>query len=199
MNERPQEETYGGRHRRYPGLLIVVGISVVLALLALTFALYGLPLVLGLLGVGCLSGQRAVLQEFEHYESHWTGPYAAEASCNARYTTQGSREDVLGYYDERLRENGWEVGGYWAANPPQGIEVFGEQLSDLAQAPEKEVRAGLEARRGDYSYSAEYYPPGSPAATAEAGGSGDEAMVVVSVSDDPGAGGKVGKGGSPKK
>ncbi len=198
MEERPQEETPGSWHRRYPGL-IVAGFSVVLSLLVLAFALYGLPLVLGLLGGGCPSGQRAVLHEVDHYEPHWTGPYAAEASCNARYTTQGSREDVLGYYDERLRENGWEVGGYWAANPPQGIEVFGEQLSDLAQAPEEGVRSGLEARRGDYSYSVEYYPPGSPAARAEAGGSEDEAMVVVSATDEPGAGGKVGKGGSPKK
>ena len=198
MEERPQEEALSSWHSRYPGLTIA-GFSVVLALLALAFAAYGLPLVLGLLGGGCPSGQRAVLQEFDHYEPHWTGPYAAEASCNARYTTQGSREDVLGYYDKRLRENGWEVGGYWAADPPQGIEVFGEQLSDLAQAPEEGVRSGLEARRGDYSYSVEYYPPGSPVVGAEAGGSEDEAMVVVAVTDEPRAGGKVGKGGPSKK
>ena len=84
MEERSQEETPSSWHRRYPGL-IVVCFLVVLALLALAFALYGLPLVLGLLGGGCPCGQRAVLQEFDHYESRGTWPYAAETSCNARY------------------------------------------------------------------------------------------------------------------
>jgi hypothetical protein len=147
-----------------------------------------------LTGVGCNSRERAVLEEFPHYGDQQIEPYSGEVSCNAHYTLRATRSEVLGYYDERLHENGWEVGGYWAANPPQGIEFFGEQLSDLEEAPEdpeKMVRAGLEARRGEYSYSVEYYPPGSPAVSAEAGGSEDEAMVMVAVTDDPGAGGKV--------
>ena len=96
----------------------------------------------------------------------------------------------MSYYDERLRENGWRIGGYWAADSPQGIEVFGERLSDLEEVPEKGVRSGIEARRDDYSYAVEYYPPGSPAVSAEAGGSEDEAMIAVAVTDTPGAGGK---------
>ena len=156
----------------------------------------------GLTGVGCSSGERAVLEEFPHYGDQQLRPYSAEVSCNAHYTLRATRSEVLGHYDEQLRENGWKVGGYWAANPPQGIEVFGEKLSDLEEAPEERVRSGLAARRDEpsagrpYSYSVEYLPPGSPAVAAEGGGSEDEAMVMVSVTDEPGAGGKV---GSPKK
>jgi hypothetical protein len=142
--------------------------------------------------VGCSRGERAILEEFPHYgDQQQVRTHSAEVSCIASYTLRVTRSEVLSYYDERLRENGWEVGGYWAASPPQGIEVFGEKLSDLEEAPEEGVRAGLEARRDDYSYAVEYYPPGSPAVSAEAGGSEDEAMIVVSVTDALGAGGKV--------
>ncbi len=183
-------------YRRYLGL-IVLGVVVGLSILFLALAHFVVPSVLGLLSGGCSSGGgQAVLEEFPHYTDQRLSPYSAEVSCNVRYTTSASRDELLGYYDEQLHENGWKVGGYWAANPPQGIEVFGEQLTDLAEAPEEGVRSGLEARRGDYSYVVEYYPPGSPAASAEAGGSDEEALVIVGVTDDPGAGGKV---GSPKK
>src|SRR5215207_2386898 len=146
--------------------------------------------------LGCSRGERAVLEEFPHYgDQQQVRTHSAEVSCIASYTLRVTRNEVLSYYEERLRENGWEVGGYWAANPPQGIEVFGEELSDLEEAPEEApeegVRSGLEARRDDYNYAVEYYPPGSPAASAEVGGSEDEAMIVVSVTDAPGAGGKV--------
>jgi hypothetical protein len=141
---------------------------------------------------GCSHGERAVLEEFPHYgDQQQVRTHSAEVSCVASYTLRVTRSEVLSYYDERLRENGWEVGGYWAANPPQGIEVFGEKLSDLEETPEEGVRSGLEARRDDYSYAVEYYPPGSPASSAEAGGSEDEAMIVVSVTDALGAGSKV--------
>lgn len=181
-------------YRNYSGL-IVLGVSVGLSMLFLALAHLVVPNVLGLLGGGCSSGEQAVLEEFPHYTDQRLRPYSAEVSCNVRYTTSASRDEVLGHYDEQLHENGSKVGGYWAANPPQGIEVFGEKLSDLAEAPEESVRSGLEASRDDYSYLVEYYPPGSPAASAEAGGS-EEAMVIVGVTDEPGAGGKV---GSPKK
>ncbi len=176
-------------HRR--SVLIAAGL---LALLVL-----GYVLIPEATGWGCSSSERAVLEEFPHYSDSRLRTYSAEVSCNARYALRATRSELLGYYDERLHENGWEVGGYWAANPPQGIGVYAEQLSDLEEAPEEGVRSGLEARRGDYSYNVEYYPPGSPAVLAEAGGSEDEAMVVVSVTDEPGAGGKVGEGGPQKK
>ncbi len=177
-------------YRRYPGL-IVLGVAVVLSTLVLALAHFVVPVVLGLLGGGCSSGEQAVLEEFPHYTDQRLRPYSAEVSCNVRYTVSASREEVLGHYDEQLHENGWKVGGYWAANPPQGIEVFGEKLADLAEAPEEGVRSGLEARRDDYGYVVEYYPPGSPAASAEAGASDEEAMVIVGVTKGPVAGGKV--------
>ena len=183
-------------YRRYPGL-IVLGVSVGLSVLLLALAHFVVPIVSGLVGGVCRSsGEQAVLEEFHHYTDQQLRPYSAEVSCNVRYTASASREEVLGHYDEQLHKNGWEVGGYWAANPPQGIEVFGEKLSDLEQAPEEGVRSGLEARRGDYSYVVEYYPPGSAAAAAEAGASEEEAMVIVGVTDEPGADGKV---GAPKQ
>ena len=142
--------------------------------------------------VGCSREERAILEEFPHYgDQQQVRTHSAEVSCIASYTLRVTRSEVLSYYDERLRENGWEVSGYWAANPPQGIEVFGEKLSDLEEAPEEGVRSGLEARRDDYGYAVEYYPPGSPTISAQAGGSEDEAMIIVSVTDALGAGGKV--------
>lgn len=183
-------------YRRYLGL-IVLGILLVLSVLLLALAHFVVPIVSGLVGRGCCgSGEQAILEEFPHYTDQQLRPYSAEVSCNLLYTASASREEVLGHYDEQLHENGWEVGGYWAANPPKGIEVFSEKLSDLEQAPEEGVRSGLEARRGDYSYVVEYYPPGSPAAAAEAGASEEEAMVIVGVTDEPGADGKI---GAPKQ
>jgi hypothetical protein len=172
-------------------VLIAAGLLAILVLVVVVLS------VLGLLGGGCSNSEQAVLEEFPHYTDQRLIPYSAEVSCNARYTISASRDEVLGHYDEQLQENGWKVGGYWAANPPQGIEVFGEKLSDLEEAPEEGVRSGLAGRRDEastgrtYSYSVEYYPPGSPAASAKGGGSEEEAMVMVSVTDEPGAGGKV--------
>ena len=143
-----------------------------------------------LTGGGCSPSERAVLEEFPHYSDQRLSIYSGEVSCNARYNPVATRSEVLSYYDERLHENGWNVGGYWAANPPQGIEVFGEKVSDLEEAPEEGVRSGLEARRGEYTYIVEYFPPGSPSATS-LGASEEEAMVTASVTDEQGAGGKV--------
>ncbi len=177
--------TTWARRRRF---LIVVGLLTLLILGYLWMAWF-LP---ERTVFGCSRGERAVLEEFPHYVAQQqVRTHSAEVSCVASYTLRVTRSEVLSYYDERLRENGWEVGGYWAANPPQGIEVFGEKLSDLEETPEEGVRSGLEARRDDYSYAVEYYPPGSPAVSAEAGGSENEAMIVVSVTDALGAGSKV--------
>ena len=154
-------------------------------------ALIGLVLLVGpvLLG-GCSAEERAVYEEFSHYGDRQPEPYSGEVSCNARYPTRASRDEILGYYDEQLRVNGWEVGGYWAADPPKGIEVFGEQLSDLSEAPES-VGGGLGARRGDYRYAVTYSPPGAgdPGETPQ----GEEVLaedaeVVVEVTNAPGGG-----------
>jgi hypothetical protein len=154
-------------------------------------ALIGLVLLGGpaLVG-GCSAEERAVYEEFSHYGDRQLEPYSGEVSCNARYPTRASRDEILGYYDEQLRVNGWEVGGYWAADPPKGIEVFGEQLSDLSEAPEL-VGGGLGARGDDYRYAVTYSPPGAgdPGGTPEGEKiSAEDAEVVVEVTNAPGGG-----------
>ncbi len=163
---------------------IVVGLCALIGLVLLLI-LFG-PVLLG----GCSTEERAVYEEFSHYDDRRLEPYSGEVSCNARYPTRASRDEILSYYDEQLRENGWNVGGYWAADPPKGIEVFGEQLSDLSEAPES-VGGGLGARRGDYSYEVTYSPPGAGDPGETPAGekvSAEHAEVVVEVSDAPGGG-----------
>ncbi len=164
--------------------IVIAAAPLVLVVLGVVGAWWGIR---ELTGIGCSSGERAAMEEFPHYGDRWIRPYSGEVSCNARYTTDGTREQVLGYYDERLRENGWQVRSVWAADPPRGIEVFGEQPSDISEAPEW-VRSGLGARRGDYSYGVTYHPPGESPEE-----SGEEAMVLVEVSDEPGGGFPKGK------
>ncbi len=182
-------------YRRRPdvlALVIIVGLSALVALLIFgPLFLMVISSIFGLSGAGCSSNERVVLEEFSHYGDQQASPYSAEVSCNASYTTNATRDEILGHYDQQLRENGWEVIGVWAANPPQGIEVFGEQLSDISKAPEEGVRAGLGARRGDYTLGITYHPPGeSPEFTS------DKAGVLVEVTDEPTLPG--GKGGFPK-
>ncbi len=150
-------------------------------------------------GIGCDSGERAAIEEFPHYGDRRIEPYSGEVSCNVRYPTRASRDEILGYYDERLRENGWEVGGFWAADPPKGIEFFGERLSDVSEAPES-VGGGLGARRDGYRYAVAYSPPGTGDPGETPAGeevSAEDAEVVVEVNDEPEPPG--GKGGFPKK
>jgi hypothetical protein len=178
-------------YRRRPDVLvfsIVVGPCALIGLLLLG-PLFLMALDMLLLG-GCSAEERAVYEEFSHYGDRQIEPYSGEVSCNARYPTRASRDEVLGYYDEQLRKNGWEVGGYWAADPPKGIEVFGEHLSDLSEAPES-VGGGLGARRDGYRYGVTYSPPGSGDPGETPGGeevSAEDAEVVVEVNDEPGGG-----------
>ena len=152
-----------------------------------------------LTGIGCSSGERAAINEFPHYGDSQAEPYSGEVSCNAKYVTDATRDEVLGYYEDRLLENDWEILGVWAADPPKGIEFFGERLSDVSEAPE-EVRAGLGARQGDYRYGVTYHPPEEGMAVEadvpESELSGDEAFVLVEVTDEPEPPG--GKGSFPK-
>ena len=66
----------------------------------------------------CLGGERAALEEFPHYADPQSGPSPLQGSCEVRYTTEASRKEVLGYYDERLRQNGWNVLGYMTVYRP---------------------------------------------------------------------------------
>jgi hypothetical protein len=107
----------------------------------------------------CLGGERTTLQEFPHYTDPESGPSPLMGTCQVRYTTKASRQEVLGYYDERLRQNGWEVLGY-EAHHPRKRDVGGEYdtLSDALKTP-KAAGAGLAARRNGYNYWVSYEPP----------------------------------------
>lgn len=186
--ERRQEEETPTRSLRSPwyrrlGLLTLAGLLTLLVIGYLGVAW----LIPELTGLGCSVGERRALKEISHYGDQQVRVYSAEVSCNASYTTSATRNELLGHYDEQLRQNEWEVFGFWAANPPQRIEFSGEKLSDISEAPEEGVRAGLGASRGDYSLGITYHPPGeSPEYPA------DQAGVLVQVTDEPPPGG--GKG-----
>lgn len=107
----------------------------------------------------CLGGERAALEEFPHYADPQRGPYPLMGTCEVRYTTEASREEVLGYYDERLRQNGWEVLGYQTYHPyKRGIGGEHDRLSDALRTPKSAV-ASLTTRRGGYNYWVRYEPP----------------------------------------
>ena len=106
----------------------------------------------------CLGGESATLKEFSHYAEPQSGPSPVLGTCQVRYTTQATRKELLGYYDERLRKNGWEVLGFQTVyRPPKGMEMPVEQLSDLSEAPES-VGGSLAARRDGYDYRVSYEP-----------------------------------------
>lgn len=114
-----------------------------------------------LLWSACLGGERAALKEFPHYGNPQSNPYPGEASCNVRYTAEASRKEVLGYYDERLRQNGWEVLGFHTPYLPEGMketEATGKRLSDLWGLPQS-AGGTLVAHRDGYNYWVEYLPP----------------------------------------
>ena len=107
----------------------------------------------------CLGGESDALTGFPHYAEPESGPSPLLEACEVRYTTGASRKEVLGYYDEHLREDGWNVLGYMTVDrPPKGMEMPAKKLSTLSEAPES---AGgiLTARRGNYNYSVSYEPP----------------------------------------
>ncbi len=107
----------------------------------------------------CLGGERAALTEFPHYADPESGPSPLMGACQVRYTTQASRKEVLGYYDERLRKNGWDVLGFQAYHPyKRDIGGEYERLSEALTTP-KSAAVSLAARRDGYNYWVNYEPP----------------------------------------
>ena len=107
----------------------------------------------------CLGGERAALKEFPHYAEPQSGPRPLQGTCEVRYTTGASRKEVLGYYDQRLHQNGWRVLGYDAHHPfKRGIGGEYERLSDALRTPESAV-ASFAARRDGFNYWVRYEPP----------------------------------------
>jgi hypothetical protein len=125
----------------------------------------------------CLGGERAALEGFPHYADPESGPSPLMGTCQVRYTTEASRQEVLGHYDERLRRNGWEVLGY-EAHHPYKREIGGEydELSDALRTP-KSAGAGLAARWDGYNYWVSYEPPSERDPDLP----GDRALVIASV------------------
>ncbi len=107
----------------------------------------------------CFGGERAALAEFSHYADPESGPSPSMGACRVLYTTQASRNEVLGHYDERLRANGWEVLGYQAYHPyKRGVGGEYDRLSEALKTPRAAV-ASLAARRDGYNYWVTYEPP----------------------------------------
>lgn len=166
-------------------------------------------LILGIVGVsraigeltGCGSGKRAVLEEFPHYGDQQYSPFSAEGACYARYATDATGVEVLGYYEKRLRENGWEYVVFREGGPvtKMGEMEPAQRLVNLAEEALRE-RPGLLACRGGYIYTVEYFPPGEFGAGAKFSPEGypdvsgddkkaaakvDEAVVNVRVTKEP--------------
>ncbi len=113
----------------------------------------------------CLGGERVALTEFPHYADPESGPRpSTQLTCEVRYTTNASRNEVLVYYDESLRKHGWRpveppYSPYRAAHPfKRGNHGEYDRLSDALKTPMSWGR-GLTARRDGYAYDVEYWPP----------------------------------------
>jgi len=126
----------------------------------------------------CSGQERAIVEEYPHHGDRRIATYPWTFSCSVRYDTEASRKEVLGYYDEILRHNGWEVMGFQTTVGSR--YVSGKRLSDLWGLPQS---AGgiLVARRDGYSYWASYESP----STENPDPPDNEAQVRVSVNDHP--------------
>ena len=132
----------------------------------------------------CLGGESDALTGFPHYADPESGPSPLMGTCQVRYTTQASRKEVLGYYDQRLRKNGWDVLGYSVTHPyKRGVGGEYDRLSDALKTPES-AGGSLTARRDGHNYSVSYEPPNKKNPDLP----DDKARVIASV---------VEKGGKP--
>ena len=114
----------------------------------------------------CLGGERDALTGFPHYADPQIGPRpSTQLTCEVRYTTKAGRKEVLVYYDEHLRKDGWKpveppYSPYRAAHPyERGAHGEYRRLSDALATP-KSWGGGLTAHRDNYTYDVEYWPPG---------------------------------------
>jgi uncharacterized membrane protein (UPF0127 family) len=158
----------------------------VVALLVLGYV--GLGIIVPSLG-GCPSEEQSVIEAFPHYSGEQQeSPYFEEDYCIVRYATDASRNELLTYYDEQLRENGFEYypqreERFWTGVPETNDIAISERPSDLPQG-----RGGLfTACRDGYSYSIAYYPPPEPGEKGKFEGRGgfsrDEPVVNVEVAE----------------
>lgn len=126
----------------------------------------------------CSGQERAIVEEYPHHGDRRIATYPWTFSCGVRYATDASRKEVLGYYDELLRREGWEVMGFQTASGRR--HVSGKRLPELWGLPESSGGV-LVARRDGYSYWVSYEPPG----TQNPDLPDDAALVMVSANDHP--------------
>jgi hypothetical protein len=109
----------------------------------------------------CSGEERVILEQYPHYGNRQIATYPWTFSCSVRYTTKASRKEVLGYYDDVLAQNGWEVLGFQTYLPNQGLRedpVRSKRLSELWELP-RSAGGTLVASRNGYSYWVSYEPP----------------------------------------
>lgn len=126
----------------------------------------------------CSGQERAIVEEYPHHGDRRIATYPWTFSCGVRYTTDASRKEVLGYYEEILRRNGWEVLGFQTASGRR--YVSGKRLSDLWGLP-RSAGGTLVTRRDGYSYWVTYEPPN----VEDPDLPDDEALVMVLANDHP--------------
>jgi hypothetical protein len=160
------------RHKALVVLAVVGGLSALLAAV-----LVGGSYVLSDLS-DCSGQERAIVEEYPHHGDRRIATYPWTFSCSVRYTTDASRKEVLGYYDELLRREGWDVMGFQTASGRR--YVSGRRLSNLWGLP-KSAGGTLVARRDGYSYWVSYEPPN----TEDPDLPDDDALVMVLVNDHP--------------
>ena len=160
------------RHKGLVVLAVFGGLSALVAavLVGGSYALSALS--------DCSGQERAIVEEYPHHGDRRIATYPWTFSCGVRYTTDASRKEVLGYYDELLRREGWEVMGFQAVSGRR--YVFGKRLSDLWGLP-RSAGGTLVARRDGYSYWVSYEPPNKE----DPGLPDDEALVGVLANDHP--------------
>ena len=117
----------------------------------------------------CSGRERAIVEQYPHYGDRHIATYPWTFSCSVRYTTGADRREVLGYYDEMLHRNGWEVMGFQTATERF---VTGERLPESTGGV-------LNARQDGYKYSVRYEPPNREDPDLP----DEKALVTVSASD----------------
>ena len=159
------------------GHIKIVVAAAIGALLASSVSVFGGSYVISDLG-DCSARERAIVEEYPHHGDRRIATYPWTFSCSVRYTTDAGRKEVLGYYNEVLRREGWEVVGFQTSSGRR--YVSGKRLSRLWRLPES-AGGVLVARRGGHSYWVSYDPPDKNVPDLP----NDEALVVVLANDHP--------------
>jgi hypothetical protein len=121
---------------------------------------------------GCTEEEREAFSELAHYQEPENGPKPGGDGCGVSFTTEASWEEVVGHYDEQLRQHGWEIEMVEVAYYPKETKnpnqrppevIAGDQLSELSDAPSSSevllLDVILTAERDGFGYELWYEPP----------------------------------------